>query len=92
MATKYAPYIMMACVGSSLLSSFVYLYTKEEPSLGPSPGPSPGPSTGPTSTETYIAMPRMEPSFCGAITPTTEMNYIFDPVGGSISSGGIASA
>jgi hypothetical protein len=81
MATKYAPYIMMACVGSSLLSSFVYLYTKEEPSLGPSPGP--------TSTETYIAMPRMEPSFCGA---TTEMNYIFDPVGGSISSGGIASA
>jgi len=46
--------------------------------------------------ETYIAMPRMEkcrgredePSFCGAITPTTEMNYAFDPVGGSIDEGG----
>ena len=46
--------------------------------------------------ETYVAMPRMEkcrgsedePSFCGAITPTTEMNYAFDPVGGSIGEGG----
>ena len=47
-------------------------------------------------TETYIAMPRQEkcygregdPSFCGAITPTTEMNYVFDPVGGSIATNG----
>ena len=53
-------------------------------------------------TETYISMPRMdecrgrqpgdgfagEPSFCGAITPTTEMNYVFDTVGGSIDSDG----
>jgi hypothetical protein len=47
-------------------------------------------------TETYIAMPRQEkcygregdPSFCGAITPTTEMNYVFDPVGGSVATNG----
>ena len=46
--------------------------------------------------ETYVAMPRMEkcrgredePSFCGAITPTTEMNYAFDPVGGSVATNG----
>ena len=54
-------------------------------------------------TETYISMPRMdecrgrqpgdgfagEPSFCDAITPTTEMNYVFDPVGGSIAPSGV---
>ena len=47
-------------------------------------------------TETYIAMPRQgkcygregDPSFCGAITPTTEMNYVFDPVGGSVATNG----
>ena len=47
-------------------------------------------------TETYIAMPRQEkcygregdPSFCGAITPTTEMNYVFDTVGGMVGSDG----
>ena len=43
-------------------------------------------------TETYIDMPRQircrardtDPSWCGDITPSTEMNYVFDPVGGSI--------
>jgi hypothetical protein len=47
-------------------------------------------------TETYISMPRQQkcygresdPSWCGAITPTTEMNYVFDPVGGSIATNG----
>ena len=105
-----APYIMLACVGSSLLSSFGYLYTREKPSLGPSPGPSPGSSsdvivitdegstfeTETSGTETYIAMPRQgkcrgresDPSWCGDITPTTEMNYVFDPVGGSVGTNG----
>jgi hypothetical protein len=107
MATKYAPYIFLACVGSSLLSSFGYLYaTREEPSLGPSPGPTSDVivitdegstfETQSSGTETYIAMPRQgkcygregDPSFCGAITPTTEMNYVFDPVGGSVATNG----
>jgi len=43
-------------------------------------------------TETYIDMPRQskcrardtDPSWCSDITPSTEMNYVFDPVGGSI--------
>jgi hypothetical protein len=47
-------------------------------------------------TETYISMPRMgkcygregDPSWCGDITPTTEMNYVFDPVGGSVATNG----
>jgi hypothetical protein len=47
-------------------------------------------------TETYIAMPHQkkcrgresDPSWCGAITPATEMNYVFDPVGGSLASNG----
>ena len=47
-------------------------------------------------TETYIAMPHQQkcrgresdPSWCGAITPATEMNYVFDPVGGSLASNG----
>jgi hypothetical protein len=47
-------------------------------------------------TETYIAMPHQkkcrgresDPSWCGAITPTTEMNYVFDAVGGSLASNG----
>jgi len=47
-------------------------------------------------TETYIAMPRQgkcrgresDPSWCGDITPTTEMNYVFDPVGGSVGTNG----
>ena len=47
-------------------------------------------------TETYIAMPHQQkcrgresdPSWCGAITPSTEMNYVFDPVGGSLASNG----
>jgi len=42
--------------------------------------------------ETYISMPRMEkcdggedqPDWCTAIDPTTEMNYVLDPTGGSI--------
>ena len=107
MATKYAPYIFLACVGSSLLSSFGYFYaTREEPSLGPSPGPTSDVivitdegstfETETSGTETYIAMPRQEkcygregdPSFCGAITPTSEMNYVFDPVGGSVGTNG----
>ena len=107
MATKYAPYIFLACVGSSLLSSFGYFYaTREEPSLGPSPGPTSDVivitdegstfETETSGTETYIAMPRQkkcrgrenDPSWCGDITPTTEMNYVFDPVGGSIATNG----
>ena len=107
MATKYAPYIFLACVGSSLLSSFGYLYaTREEPSLGPSPGPTSDVivitdegstfETQSSGTETYISMPRKkkcrgqsdDPSWCGDITPTTEMNYVFDPVGGSIATNG----
>ena len=107
MATKYAPYIFLACVGSSLLSSFGYFYaTREEPSLGPSPGPTSDVivitdegstfETETSGTETYIAMPRQgkcrgresDPSWCGDITPTTEMNYVFDPVGGSIATSG----
>jgi|TARA_B110000977_G_scaffold5332_1_gene7591 hypothetical protein len=107
MATKYAPYIFLACVGSSLLSSFGYFYaTREEPSLGPSPGPTSDVivitdegstfETETSGTETYIAMPRQQkcrgresdPSWCGAITPTTEMNYVFDPVGGSVGTNG----
>jgi hypothetical protein len=46
-------------------------------------------------TETYIAMPHQkkcngwrDPSWCGDITPSTEMNYVFDPVGGSLASNG----
>ena len=47
-------------------------------------------------TETYIAMPHQQkcsglesdPSWCSAITPTTEMNYVFDPVGGSVATNG----
>ena len=47
-------------------------------------------------TETYIAMPHTkkcrgrenDPSWCGDITPSTEMNYVFDPVGGSLASNG----
>ena len=43
-------------------------------------------------TETYIDMPRQskcrardtDPSWCSDITPSTEMNYVLDPVGGSI--------
>jgi hypothetical protein len=43
-------------------------------------------------TETYIFMPRRDkcrardtdPSWCGDITPSSEMNYVLDPVGGSI--------
>jgi hypothetical protein len=113
MATQYAPYIFLACVGCSALSSLGYIYTRDEPSLGPSPGPTPGPTPGSSSdvivitdegstfetqssgTETYISMPRKkcygretDPSWCGDITPTTEMNYVFDPVGGSIATSG----
>ena len=47
-------------------------------------------------TETYIAMPHQkkcrgresDPSWCGDITPATEMNYVFDPVGGSLGGSG----
>ena len=47
-------------------------------------------------TETYIVMPHQQkcrglesdPSWCGAITPTTEMNYVFDALGGSLDSNG----
>ena len=47
-------------------------------------------------TETYITMPHQQkcsglesdPSWCSAITPTTEMNYVFDAVGGSLASNG----
>lgn len=103
MATKYAPYIMMACVGSSLLSSFVYLYTNSQENESKSKSDvivitDEGSTfeTQSSGTETYIAMPRQkkcrgrenDPSWCGDITPTTEMNYVFDPVGGSIATNG----
>ncbi len=103
MATKYAPYIFLACVGSSLLSSFGYFYaTREEPSLGPTSDVIVITDEGSTfetqssGTGTYIAMPRQgkcrgresDPSWCGDITPTTEMNYVFDPVGGSVGTNG----
>ena len=47
-------------------------------------------------TETYISMPRRDtcrardtdPSWCGDITPSSEMNYVLDPVGGSIADNG----
>ena len=47
-------------------------------------------------TETYIEMPRQskcyardnDPSWCSDITPSTEMNYVLDPVGGSIATSG----
>ena len=47
-------------------------------------------------TETYIVMPRQskcyardtDPSWCSDINPLTEMNYVLDPVGGSIATSG----
>lgn len=68
MATQYVPYIFLACVGCSALSSFGYLYTnsQEKPSPGPSPGPSSGQSqltiteNGTTLTEGYRIMPKSE--------------------------------
>lgn len=46
--------------------------------------------------ETYIEMPNLmhcygvegDPSFCADINPETEMNYVYDPLGGSVSAGG----
>jgi hypothetical protein len=72
-----------------------------DPSTGPGPGKD---SSGLIITitdqgskiETYIEMPidkicsgsKSQPSWCNDITPTTEMNYVYDPVGGDIDDGG----
>jgi len=73
------------------------------PSAGPSVGPS-GQSdviviteNGSSRTESYIEMPRQtncmpgysdKPSWCDSITLETEMNYVYDPVGGGMDSTG----
>lgn len=103
MATQYVPYIFLACVGCSALSSFGYLYTNSQENESKSKSDvivitDEGSTfeTETSGTETYIAMPRQkkcrgrenDPSWCGDITPTTEMNYVFDPVGGSIATNG----
>ena len=87
-----------------LVSVLVYVYFKNKKDPSPSSGgdviviTDEGSTfeTETSGTETYIVMPRQkkcrgrenDPSWCGDITPTTEMNYVFDPVGGGIASNG----
>jgi hypothetical protein len=93
--------LLAAAVGTAY---YYYTQTLPEPSIGPSaPGPSVErdviviTENGSSRTESYIIMPRMrectpgrsnKPSWCADITTETEMNYVYDPVGGGIDNNG----
>ena len=97
---RYAiTFLIVICIVAPLVYYFV-IRSKEEPPPGPSSSgdviviTDEGSTfeTQTSGTETYIDMPRQskcrardtDPSWCSDITPSTEMNYVFDPVGGSI--------
>ena len=97
---RYAiTFLIVICIVAPLVYYFV-IRSKEEPPPGPSSSgdviviTDEGSTfeTQTSGTETYIDMPKQnicraedtDPSWCSDINPSTEMNYVLDPVGGSI--------
>ena len=97
---RYAiAFLIVICIVAPLVYYFV-IRSKEEPPPGPSSSgdviviTDEGSTfeTQTSGTETYIDMPKQnicraedtDPSWCSDINPSTEMNYVLDPVGGSI--------
>jgi len=92
--------ILVICIAVPLVAYYFSLRNKDKPS--PSGGDviviTDEGSTFETQTlgtETYIEMPRRkcyardtDPSWCGDITPSTEMNYVLDVTGGTIDDDG----
>ena len=94
--------ILFVVVGG--VAYYYFTQEGDEQSIGPTaPGPS-GKSdviviteNGSSRTESYIEMPRLSkcdpgypdrPGWCANITSETEMNYVYDPVGGGVDSDG----
>ena len=95
---------MMLIVGLAIAGYFVYQKYAGDGKKSESAAGSPDPGTsGDTITitdngskkETYVAIPHglcrgihNDPSWCENITPATEMEYVYDPVGGGVDESG----